>query len=57
MLVLDVLSGFGVLKMFLSHLKTEGKATREVLSDLREGLQANTSATTALTEVVRHFRD
>ncbi len=52
-LFLYVASGFAVLKMIFSHLKTEGKAMREVLSSLSKETHASALAITALTEVVR----
>ncbi len=46
-------SAFAALRMFLSHLKTEGESSREVLRDLSTDMKANTTAIVGLTEAVR----
>ena len=52
-LAVYAISGLGILKMVFSHLKTEGEATREVLTNLNTGMQANTTALVGVTEGVR----
>lgn len=50
---LFVLCGLGVLKLFLSHLRTEGVEMRKVLASVVAEMQENTVAMVGLTEVVR----
>ncbi len=52
-LALFVVSGFLVLRLFLSHLKTEGTEMRKVLASVVAEMKENTVAMTGLTEVVR----
>lgn len=52
-LAIYAVSALTVLRMILSHLKTENTSTRKVLHDMSKDMRDNTSALVALTEAVR----